>query len=244
VNKVILGVIAVLLIAVAGVGVYLMQNLDGIVKNVIEKVGTEVVNTDVRVQEVKLNLPEGQVTLSGFTVANPPGFSSEPLFTLDSITVAIDTASLAGPVYVINEISVDGVHVLAEQIATATNVQTLLDGMSSSEEPVEAEVPETAEGAQADIRIAIAQINFADGSMELRSDQTETRTIELKKLQFTNMGTPENGLTPEEMAREMAGQLVGQILKAVKSAISDLLRRDGEATMKSKLGSMFSKDKD
>jgi hypothetical protein len=222
----------------------LMQNLDGIVKSVIEKVGSKVVNTEVRVQEVKLNLSEGQVTLSGFTVANPPGFSSEPLFTLDSISVAIDTASLSGPVYVINEINVDGVHVLAEQKGTATNVQTLLDGMSSSEEPAQGEAAETTEGAEADIRLAIAQINFADGLMELRSDQSETRSIELKKLQFTNMGTPENGLTPDEMTREVASQLVGQILKAVKTAISDLLRRDGESTIRSKLGSMFSKDKD
>lgn len=241
-KKVILGTVAVLLIAVAGVGVYLMQNLDGIVKNVIEKVGAEVVNTEVRVQEVKLNLTEGKATLSGFTVANPPGFSPEPLFTLDSITVAIDTASLAGPVYVINEITVDGVHVLAEQKGTATNVQTLLDGMPSAQE--EGDAAETTGGAEADIRLAINQIDFADGSMELRSDQTETRSIELNNLQFTKMGTPENGLTPDELAREMAGQMVGQVLKAVKSAISDLLRREGEATIRSKLGSLFSKDKD
>lgn len=241
-KKVILGTVAVLLIAVAGVGVYLMQNLDGIVKNVIEQVGSKVVNTEVRVREVELNLSEGKATLSGFTVANPPGFSQEPLFTLDSITVAIDTASLAGPVYVINEINVDGVHVLAEQKGTATNVQTLLDGMPS--EPAEGDAAETTDGVEADIRLAIARIDFADGSMELRSDQTETRSIELKKLQFTSIGTPEKGLTPDEMAREMTGQLVGQILKAVRSALSDLLRREGEATIRSKLGSMFSKDKD
>ena len=75
-KKVILGTVAVLLVAVVGVGVFLMQNLDGIVKNMIEKVGSDVVNTEVRVQEVKLNLSEGSATLRGFTVANPPGFSS------------------------------------------------------------------------------------------------------------------------------------------------------------------------
>lgn len=114
--------------------------------------------------------------------------------------------------------------------------------MPSAQE--EGDAAETTGGAEADIRLAINQIDFADGSMELRSDQTETRSIELNNLQFTKMGTPENGLTPDELAREIAGQMVGQVLKAVKSAISDLLRREGEATIRSKLGSLFSKDKD
>ncbi|MDA0272859.1 MAG: hypothetical protein O3C68_06365 [Proteobacteria bacterium] len=55
-NKIILGIVVILLIAAVGAGVYLMQNLDGIVKNMIEEVGTEATNTQVRVREVKLNL--------------------------------------------------------------------------------------------------------------------------------------------------------------------------------------------
>ncbi|MFP6792431.1 MAG: hypothetical protein VB996_04100, partial [Pseudomonadales bacterium] len=67
-NKIIIGFVVVLVVAVAGAGYYLMQNLDGIVKNLIEEVGTEVTNVQVRVREVKLNLAEGKATLSGLTV--------------------------------------------------------------------------------------------------------------------------------------------------------------------------------
>ena len=93
-GKVVAGIVVVIILAVAGAGVYLMQNIDGIVKDLVEQVGTETTGTEVRVADVSINLGEGSATLSGLTVANPPGFSAEPLFSLGSIKVAIDTASL------------------------------------------------------------------------------------------------------------------------------------------------------
>ena len=177
-NKFITGFIVFLVIAVVGASVYLMQNLDGIVKNMIEEVGTEVTNTQVRVKEVKLSLAEGRVTLSGLTVANPAGFSSESLFTLDNISVSIDTASLTEPVYLIKDISVDGVHVLAEQKGTTTNVQEFMDGMP---EPGDAGEGGDTGSDGADIKLAIIRIDFSGGTMELRSDQIDTQSVELKK---------------------------------------------------------------
>ena len=49
-SKIILGFVVVLVVAVAGAGYYLMQNLDGIVQSLIEDVGTEVTNAQVRVR--------------------------------------------------------------------------------------------------------------------------------------------------------------------------------------------------
>ena len=76
--KVVIGVVVVLVLAVAGAGVFLLQNLDGIVKDLIEDIGTEVVGQKVSVADVKVNLAEGSASISGLSVANPPGFSAEP----------------------------------------------------------------------------------------------------------------------------------------------------------------------
>lgn len=201
-NKIITGFAVLLVAAVAGSGYYLIQNLDGIVKNMIEEVGTEVTNTRVQVREVKVSLSDGKATLSGLTVANPPGFSSEPLFTLDQISVTIDIASLTGPVYLIDDISVAGVHVLAEQKGPTTNIQKLMDGMPESDDPDKAG---DTSNRDADIQLAIKQIGFSNATMELRSDQIETQSVELKNLQLRDIGTLENGLTPEEV-----GNLLGR----------------------------------
>jgi hypothetical protein len=241
VNKIITGFIVFLVIVVVGASVYLMHNLDGIVKNMIEEVGTEVTNTQVRVKEVKLSLVEGEVTLSGLTVANPAGFSSEPLFTLDNISVAIDTSSLTGPVYLIEDISIDGVHVLAEQKGAITNVQKFMDGMPKSDDSDDA--GDTG-SSKVDIKLAINRIDFSDGTMEWRSDQIGNQSVELKKLQLRNIGTPENGLTPGEVGEKIAGQLMVRVKDALKSALGKYLRKEAEASIRTKLGSLFGRDKD
>ena len=240
-KKIIIGFVVILLIAAAGAAVYLMQNLDGIVKNMVEEVGTETAMTQVRLKDVKVNLAEGSALLRGLTVANPPGYSSEPLLTLDTILVTIDTGSLTGPVYVIKGINIDGVHVLAEQKGTTTNIQTFMDGMEASEGSSEG----GSTGAdEPDIKLSIGQIDFSDATMELRSDQIESQSVELKTLQIRNVGTPQNGLTPDEAADEIADQMMDKIMDAVKGALSQYLRKEAESTIRSKLGSLFSKDKD
>ena len=240
-SKIIIGFVVILVGAVLGVGYYLMQNLDEIVKNMIEEVGTEVINAQVQVKEVKINLPEGKATLRGLTVANPPGFSSEPLFTLSNVSVTIDTSSLAEPVYLIEEISIDGVRVLAEQTGMVTNVQKFMDGMPKSDDP--SAVGHTG-SSEADIKFAISRIDFSNGMMELRSDQIGNQSIELEKLQLRNIGTSENGLTPDEVGEEIAGQLMVSVQDALKSALVKYLRKKAQSSIKSKLGSLFSRDKD
>jgi len=241
VSKIIIGFVVILVGAVLGVGYYLMQNLNEIVKNMIEEVGTEVINAQVQVKEVKINLPEGKATLRGLTVANPPGFSSEPLFTLSNVSVTIDTSSLAEPVYLIEEISIDRVRVLAEQTGTVTNVQKFMDGMPKSDDP--GDVGDTG-SSEADIKLAISRIDFSNGMMELRSDQIGNQSIELEKLQLRNIGTSENGLTPDEVGEEIAGQLMVSGQDALKGALVKYLRKEAESNIKSKLGSLFSRDKD
>lgn len=232
-NKVVIGVVVVLVLAVAGAGVYLLQNLDGIVKGLIEEIGTETVGQKVSVADVKIKLGEGSASISGLTVANPPGYSNEPVFSLDNISVSIDAGSITGPVYVINEISVDGVSVLAEQKGVSTNVQALLDGMPSAEGR-EAAPAESSAGS--DVLLAIGQVNFANGSMELRSDQFENQKVELKRLNLRNLGTPENGLTPEQIGYEVTNQLVDQIKDAVTDAIAQYAKKEAEKKVREKIG--------
>ncbi|MBL6689343.1 MAG: hypothetical protein ISP91_03010 [Pseudomonadales bacterium] len=232
-NKVVVGVVVVLVLAVAGAGVYLLQNLEGIVKSLIEEIGTETVGQKVSVADVKIKLGEGSASISGLTVANPPGYSNEPVFSLDNISVSIDAGSITGPVYVINEISVDGVSVLAEQKGVSTNVQTLLDGMPSTEGG-EAAPAESSAGS--DVLLAIGKVNFANGSMELRSDQFENQKVELKRLNLRNLGTPENGLTPEQIGYEVTNQLVDQIKDAVTDAIAQYAKKEAEKKVREKIG--------
>jgi hypothetical protein len=154
--------------------------------------------------------------------------------------VAIDISSLTGPVYLIEDISIDGVHVLAEQKGATTNVQKFMDGMPKSDDSDD--VGDTG-SSEVDIKLAIRRIDFSDGTMELRSDQIGNHSVALKKLQLRNIGTPENGLTPGEVGEKIADQLMVGVKDALKSALGKYLRKEAEASIRTKLGSLFGRDK-
>jgi len=71
-----LGVVVVL---IGGGLVLLLSNLDGLVKTAIETYGSEAVGSQVSVGSVELNLTEGSAAIYDFSVANPPGFSDQPI---------------------------------------------------------------------------------------------------------------------------------------------------------------------
>lgn len=236
-KSVIAGIVLVLIIAVVGAGVYLMQNIDGMVKGMIEEVGSETTGSDVRVAAVEIDLGAGSARINGLTVANPPGFSDEPLLTLDTIDVAIDTSSLTGDVYVINRIDVTGIRVLAEQQGTGTNVQALMDAMD--EAPSDGAGNGGADAAEP--LFSIGQINFANGSMELRSPELGTRELGLDALHLRDLGSRDNGLTAEQISTEITDQVMDQVKEAIRDAIKAYAREEAESKLKEKLGDLFNR---
>jgi hypothetical protein len=231
VGKIIGGVVLVLILAVVGAGGYLLQNLDGIVKEVIEKVGSDVTGTDVKVAQVTIDLQGGAATLTGLTIANPAGFSENYLFAMEAVKVVIDVASMTGPVYVINEISVSGVQVLAEQKGSKTNIQALLNGMPQSEA-----ADRSATDDSGDVKLAIQQINFAAGDLELRSDALGNHKVSLPGFKLNSIGSASDGKTPTEVGMAVATQLTSQIASAAGDAFSDIARQLAKEKLRKKLG--------
>jgi uncharacterized protein involved in outer membrane biogenesis len=232
-NKVVIPIVFLVLVAAGGAGYYLLQNLDGLVKDIIEVSGTEATGTRVNLEAVDLNLTEGGATLTGLTIANPEGFSPQNLFTMGSIEVDIDTESLSNDVYVIETIAVDGASVLAEQVGGGTNLQALLNNMDNNTSSSEA--AET-DGESADIRLAVESLRFTNGAVKLQSDIFGEHDLLLPAINMANLGTREQGLTPQELSEEIAGRLVGEITAVVSDELRDLGREAAKAKLKEKVG--------
>ncbi len=219
--KIVLGLVVALVAVVAIVGVLVLQNLDAIIKQVIEDVGSEVVGTPVRVSEVKFTLQDGRGEIYGLSIANPSGFKSANAFEMDEIAVEIKPASLTGPVIVIDEVKIDGARLTAEQKGTTTNLTALLDGMNTtpSEEPAPAP-----SGEPADVRLALKQFSFTNSSAAVETAQYGGTSIDMPGIRLTNIGDEQTGLTPEQLASEMLGAVIKQAEKAVKDYFEDLVK--------------------
>lgn len=148
-RKFIIGV-GLLLAVIAGGLFYLFSSLDGIVKTVIERVGSDVAGTKVSVGGVALRLAEGKATLSGLTVANPPGFSSEPAIRLGEVTIALDTSTLNHSPIVIKEVSVAAPAVALELGAGGSNLAVLRRNVTGATAGQDEAAPAQPEAAQSE----------------------------------------------------------------------------------------------
>src|SRR3546814_10217063 len=93
------------LVAVVAIGVYvLLGSLNDIVKAAVEKAGSDLSQTDVRLDEVDIELASGKGALRGFRVTNPDGFSDGDAFRFAEVSVTLDLATVRSDPVVIEEV--------------------------------------------------------------------------------------------------------------------------------------------
>jgi hypothetical protein len=190
----------------------LLGNLNGIVKGVIEKVGTNVTGVSVTVGAVDIKIKEGSAAIMNLSVANPQGFSSKPMLDFGQLAVKLKVKDK-----IINEVKVNSPHILFEHTGTTSNFQKLLDNMSQDaeekpkEEPTEEKPP--AEGEAAIIQIDLFEIT--DAQVNVISDQLqEPKNITIDLIKFENLKG-----TSEQVGRQIVSQLATQIIKEVSAKV-------------------------
>jgi hypothetical protein len=232
-SKLLIGVGVFVLIIVVLV-MMLFGNLNGIVKGVIEKVGTGVTGVSVTVGAVDIKISEGSAAIRDLSVANPKGFSAKPMLDFGELAVKLDVKGK-----VINHVKVASPHILFEQKGATSNFQTLQKNMAGDkpkEEPTEApaEEPAPAEGETAIIQIDLIEI--IDAQVNVVSDQLpEPKNITIKLIKIENLKG-----TGEEIGKQIMSQLTSQIIKEVSGqALKGELDKAINKSLGDKLG--FSK---
>ncbi|HUQ52465.1 MAG TPA: hypothetical protein VM692_09605, partial [Gammaproteobacteria bacterium] len=131
-SAIVLGVLAAVAIAVAAAMHYGAGRLDGAVASTVERYGAEITGTDVDVGAVDLALTDGRADLDGITIANPQGYETDYAVRIGHASVSIDVGSLTGDVPVIDELTLDGALINAEQRETASNLTDIQHHATSS----------------------------------------------------------------------------------------------------------------
>ena len=120
----IIGVI--LLVAVVGVGVYVvMSQLDSVVKTAVEQIGSDATGTQVTLQGVEISPTDGHGALRGFRMTNPKGFAEGDAFKFNEISLTIDVTSVFSDPVVIKEIVIDKPEVTYAIGKSSTNVDEI-----------------------------------------------------------------------------------------------------------------------
>jgi hypothetical protein len=235
-----------ILVVVLGIVLWrVYANLDKIVAKVIEDAGTEVTQTAVRVGGVDLDLLNGKAGLSQLSVANPAGFSSPQIFSLELVSVAIDVKSISSNPVIIDEIVVRQPRVTYEMNKQGTsNLDVLkknVEAYSTSRDAGSgsATKEQESEGQEGEeLRLIIRKLNFEGGELNASSALRPDKPIKarLPAFSMSNIGQSSGGATSSQIAKEVLNRLVRQAGDAAARAGADKLADELQDKAKEKLG--------
>jgi len=210
-----------------------LRNLDSLVERAIEKYGSAAAGVAVRVDSVKIGLQSGRGTIRGLTVANPPGFSREPVFALGEITLDLDTRSLTAKVPIVEEIRIAAPQFLYQLNEKGESnlgfIQSRLQKGSSREKATSDSEP---------LRLKIKRLTIAGskGSVDLTAFGGKRMQATLPPIVLTNLGG-RNGITAEELSRTVLNALVRALEEAAaRQGAEQLLRKGAGDAMQRLLG--------
>jgi hypothetical protein len=231
--------VALVLILLAGALFFLWTNIDALVKAAIEKYGSQVTKTAVRVSSVKIKLTAGEGTIGGLTVANPSGFSSPYAFSLGKINAKIETGTVTSDLIVIDRIVISAPQVMYEINASgSSNINTLKKNIEQPEKGKPKEAPQEKKTGGKEKKLLIRKLIIEKGEIDLRIAAVGEKTEKLKlpPIELTDIGKG-SGATPAQVAEEVLSALVDKVgVSVAKSSAAQYLNKGVEGAMKKLFG--------
>jgi hypothetical protein len=235
-RRAVIVIVVVLLLGVVGIGVYLYNNINPIVKNAIEKNGTGILGTDVSVGSVDISLKSGRGTIRDIKVENPDGYGGGDAFTLGEITIGIQVASLNKDPIVLDEVTISApdVNVVLNQQGQSNiaTIKTVADAYQASS-------PQGGGNKQDsgfEKRFRIDRFVFEEGHVKADASALGRGTIEttLPPVRLNEVGGPA-GDSPDGIGKTVTRAFLGQVMGAVGNELKGRAIEEGKDAAKEAL---------
>jgi hypothetical protein len=232
---------AVLVVGVSGV-FFFLSNLNEIIRKIIEKQGSEVLNASVVVSDVDISLKNGRGTIGGLTIASPDGYGVKHAFTLGEIVIDMDLGSLQGEPLIIDEIRVSGPVVHAEFLESgASNVDELNKNVQKN---ATTGASQSGEQNSDDMkRILIKKFVFEKGTIEVDASALglAKKSLDLPAVQLNDIGGA-GGAMPDELTQAILTALTKKATQEiVRAGIDQKAKEMATDEAKKQAGSLLDK---
>lgn len=206
-----LAILLLVAIALAGTLAWLWLSPEQVLKRAVEQQGSAIAGAEVRVEKVSYSKQSGVFVLTGFAVANPPGFPPGDMVVAPVVEVAVDPASLDQPVPRITRLVVSAPRIRVEPGPGGTNFAVLEKTVKERPVPVDAR------------RFAVNSLAIQDARAQIGGNETD-----LFGLRSLDPGAQRGGMTGVELARLMIEDLGSRVrlasgIESIKSGIKSLL---------------------
>ena len=113
------------------IAVILTFTIDNIVRSAIESRGSDILQTELSVDNVSIYLLSGSGSVEGLTIANPDEFEDGEALTISSIRLNLDVSTLLSDTVVVNELRIRDLDVNYRLKATGSNLGKLIDNLEN-----------------------------------------------------------------------------------------------------------------
>lgn len=211
----IVGVLVLLVVIAAVVGI---SRINGILKDTVQTIGPEYTQSEVVLDGVNVSLLKGELALSGLTVGNPAGFATDNAFSLGSIRVNLDLASLNTDTVVVDTIQVVAPQITYEQSSKGNNLQALQRNIESVVGTGGEAQSSEAESSAGGKKLVIKDLRVVDGNIQYSNQLLAGKTLDLPlpEIHLTGIGEKSDGVT----AGEVTKLILSEINKAAMGAVS------------------------
>ncbi len=216
------------IVVIGGAGYWFLTSgtINELVKEQIQVQGGKATGQSVKVASVDINLLEGLGSISGLTVANPSGYKQANVFSLGTIALGIDVASLTEEPYIIDTLLISNPEVFVEVNAKGSNLKDLYSAIDKNMPSGEAQT--SASDSEIDPRVKLNSLKLQGVSMTLDLTALGNK-VHSETLSDINLGAigGDKGIP--------ASQLGAVIAKKITDALRDEAKQKQKEKIKGKL---------
>jgi hypothetical protein len=233
----VIGLLAVIIIAVILVGLF----LGTIVKTGINTVGPKLTQTTLTVDAVDVSLLTGSAKVKGLVIGNPEGYKAPNAISVGLAAVSLAPMSVLSDKIVVKSIRIESPEITFEgNPLGANNLKKLEDNVNAAAANQTAKTSAPAKPGKKlevdDFLITGAKVHFGTGPV-----------LPLPDIHLTDLGKGPDGITPAELTKDVLSEVVAGTLKAVGSAAADVgknaenLGKQGVNKITTGIGGLFKK---
>lgn len=226
----------IVLLLIGGV-IFLTLNIDSIIKKGVETAGPKMLKAPVTLDDVDISLFSGKGSLSGLTIGNPQGFTSEYAFKLGETALELDIRSVTSEKIHIRSLIIDSPEIMYEGgIAKKNNLSRLHANIkemlkSPEKKEVSAESGETksAKSIQIDyIKLSGGKVHADTGIPSIKPFTVALPAVELRDIGKNSDATISDALQQilellndsvsdavQDRVKEMSGEKLNELKESI-----------------------------
>lgn len=189
--KVIVALVVLIVLAVVGLLVFGITQIDAIAKQAIERGGTYAMQVETTVDTVDVRIRGGTASMNGLNIANPAGFDTSHFLRLGDANASMNLETIRSDTIVMPSITLSGIDVILDKGASPSNYNTILNSLKrfESKDTGGGDAPPPSEGGKKlvinslilrDINIRVANmpgVSLAVGDVAVNIPEIELRDV-------------------------------------------------------------------